>query len=85
MGLFLDLQSDSIDQPACFYSSTMQFLLLLLCSTLELRDDATSRSSFIMQDCFSYPGFLFVCSSEVENGSVSKECVGIMMRTAMNL
>ena len=33
VGLFLDLQFYSIDQPVCFYGNTMQFLLLLLCST----------------------------------------------------
>ena len=32
VGLFLDLQFDSIDQPVCFYAITIQFLLLMLCS-----------------------------------------------------
>jgi hypothetical protein len=35
---------------------------------LEIGDGDTSRSSFIVQDCFSYPGF-FVFLNEVENGS----------------
>ena len=32
---------------------------------LEVRDGDTSRSSFLVQDCFSYPGF-FVFPYEVE-------------------
>ena len=28
---------------------------------LEVRDGDSSQSSFIVQDCFAYPDFLFVC------------------------
>ena len=33
MGLFLGLRLDSTSQPVCFCTNTIQFLLLLLCST----------------------------------------------------
>ena len=33
MGLFQHLQFDSIDKPDCFYTNTMQFILLLLSPT----------------------------------------------------
>ena len=47
---------------------------------LEIRGSDTSGSSFIVQDCFSYPGF-FVFPYVVEyiiSRSV-KNCVGILM------
>jgi hypothetical protein len=56
---FWVFELDSIDQPVCFYASTMWFLLLLLLVQFEIRDSDTSRSSFIVQDCFSSHRFWF--------------------------
>ena len=64
VGSFLDLQSYSIDLPACHYTNTMQFLTLLL----EVWDTNFSRSSFTVENSFSYPGF-FVIPDKFENFS----------------
>jgi hypothetical protein len=94
MGLFPGLSFYSIDQPVCFYANTMFCFVLFVCLfyyycsvvQLEIRDGDTSRSSFIVQDCFSYPrffGFLY----EVENCyfNVCKKCVDILMGIALQL
>ena len=61
----------------------MWFLFLFLVVHLKIKDDDTSRSSFIVQDSFSYPGFGFVLSV-VLSKSV-RNCVGILMRIVLNL
>ena len=57
-------------------------------STIELdvRDGDASRSSFIIQDYFGYPG-VFVFPYEVDYCSLRsvKNCVGILMGIALNL
>ena len=59
---------------------------------LEVRDGDASRSSFIVQDCFSYPVFvfyLFVCFFPYKVDSFSfmvcKKCIGILMGITLNL
>jgi hypothetical protein len=53
---------------------------------LEIREGETSRNSFIIQDCFSYPGF-FVFPYEAQNflSRSIKNCVVILMGIALNL
>ena len=59
-----------------YYSSVVQF---------EIREGDTFRCSFIVYDCFGYPG-LFVFSYEVEFFSRSvKNFVGILMGIALNM
>lgn len=70
VGLFQGLWFDSIDQPVCSYTSTMHFYYDCSVVQLEIRDSDTSRSSFIVQDSFSYPE-LFVFPYEVENCSLN--------------
>ena len=75
MGSFLGLQFYSIDLPACFYNSTIQvFNHYYFVIQLEARDGDSSRSSFIVENCFGYPGVFFF-PYEVENCSlhISKE------------
>ena len=49
-----------IDQHVCFYDNTMQYLLLdLSVVKLEIRDNDTSRSSFIAQDFFNQTSVFF--------------------------
>ena len=55
IGLVLGLWFESIDQPVCFCTNTMQ--LLSLAVHLEVRHSDSSRCSFIVQDCFVYPVF----------------------------
>ena len=50
----------------------------------EVRNDDASRSSFIVQDSFDYPGF-FVFPYEVEYCSSVKNFAGILMGIALNL
>ena len=71
MGSFLGVRFYSIDQPVCFYANTMGFFYYCSVVQLEIRDGNISRSSFIVQNCFSYPEvfFLFVFLYEVENCS----------------
>ena len=67
MGLFLDLQLDSIGQsvpipiPCNFY----EYCFVV---QLEVKGDDTSRSSFIILDSFSYP-VCFGFPYDVENCS----------------
>ena len=84
VGLFLGLSFNSIDQSVCFYTNTMQFLSLLLCS--KVRDGDTPSCSFIVKNCFHYSVFL-AFPDEFENCSFMflKNCVGILMGIALNL
>ena len=65
--------------PGCFqyYSSVVEF---------EARDCDASRSSFIVQDCFGYPGFLIfpMMLSTILSSSV-KNFAGILVCIALNL
>ena len=58
--LFLGLQFYFIDQHVCLCMNTMQFLSLLLCSKLEVRDGDSTSCSFIVKNCFHYSGFCFL-------------------------
>jgi hypothetical protein len=66
VGLFLGLQFYPTDQPFCLCTITMLFLSLLLCSTVEVRNGDSPRSSLIVENCVHYGGF-FVIPYEVEN------------------
>jgi hypothetical protein len=67
VGLLQGHQFNSIDQPVCSYTNTMQFLSLLLCSTAWGQGWWSRQERFfIVQDCFSCPVFP---SYEVENCS----------------
>ena len=64
------------------------FLLYYYCSVVlfEVRDSNSSQSSFIVQNCFGYPGFLFshmklkiVLSKSVRN------YIGIVMEIVLSL
>jgi hypothetical protein len=58
----------------------------LLCSTVEVRDGDSSRSSFIVENSFCYPGFLlFQMSLQIALSISLKNWVGILMRIALNL
>ena len=65
--------------PNCFYyySSIVE---------LEHMDGHTSRSSFIIQDCFDYSGFfVFPREAGYSTFEVSeKKCAGILMEIALN-
>jgi hypothetical protein len=63
--------------PCCFYcySSLVQ---------LEIGNGVTSSSSFIVQDCFSYPVFFCFYMKLKSVLSISvKSCVGILMGIAL--
>jgi hypothetical protein len=69
-GLFLGLQFYSTDWPVCFCTNTMFFFSFLFfffhyCSVvpLEIRGGYSPGSSVIGDNCFGYPGVLFVCFS----------------------
>jgi hypothetical protein len=63
--LFLGLQFYTNDQCVCLYINTMQFLSLMLCSKLEIRDGDCPRHPFIVKNCFHYSVvglfFFFFC------------------------
>jgi hypothetical protein len=54
MDLFLGLPFDSIGQPVFFLWHYHAFLLQFLCSLDWVNDGDTSKTSFIIQDCFIY-------------------------------
>jgi hypothetical protein len=62
------------------------FITIALYLQVKIRDNDTSSSSFIIQNCFSYAGFL--CSHMklrlVLSRSV-KNCVRILMEISLNL
>jgi hypothetical protein len=91
--LFLGLQFDSTDPSA---SIPILCNFYYYCSVLQLkvRNDDTSRSSFILQDCFSYAGFfVFVFFSvfyfhmklRIVLPRYIKNCIGILMGIALTL
>jgi hypothetical protein len=60
-----------------YYSSVVQF---------EIRDCDTSKSSFIVQDCFNFPVlFVFLYQAEYCYFIFCKNGVGILMGIALNL
>ena len=61
MDLCQNFLIESIDQPVCFIPIPCSFYYYSSIVEFEVRDGATIRSSFIVQDCFSYPGY-FVSS-----------------------
>ena len=64
----------------------MQFLFLQVEVELKIRDGDISGSSFIVQDCFSYPGLLFVHMKLcIVLSRFVTNCVGILMGIALNL
>jgi hypothetical protein len=64
----------------------MEFLLLLLCSMLEIRNGEKPKSSPVVHDCFSYPGFLFFhMKLRIALSRSVKKCVGFVMGIALNL
>jgi hypothetical protein len=64
--LSLDLLLDFIYQPVFFMPVPRSFYCYSSVVQLEAMDGGTSRSSIIVQDCFSYAGFCFVFLCEVE-------------------
>ena len=52
---------------------------------LEIRGGDTSGSSFIVQGCFSYPGFFFHMKLSIVLSRSVKNCVGILMGIALSL
>ena len=65
--------------PNCFQycSSVVEF---------EVRDCDASKSSFIVQDCFGYPGFwLFHIKLSIILSPTSKNFAGVLMGIALNL
>ena len=53
---------------------------------LEIRDSDISRSSFTIQDCSSYPVFLFSqMKLSIVLSKYVKNCVGILLGIALNL
>ena len=65
--------------PSCFHycSSVIE---------LDVRDGDASASSFIIQDCFGYLGFLFFhMKMSIALLRCMKNCVGILMVIALNL
>ena len=86
--LYLTLQFDSIDKPVCFITNIMHFYYYSPVVELEIREEDNSRSSSIVQDCFSCPGFLFVCFHMKLNSVLSrsvKNCVEILIGIVLNL
>ena len=60
-----------------YFSSVVEF---------EVRDCDASRSSFIVQDCFGYPGFwLFHIKLSIILSPTSKNFAGVLMGIALNL
>jgi hypothetical protein len=64
VGLHLGLQFDSIDNPVLsFYKYHVGFIIMIIINyysfvvQLEIRNSDISSNSFIIQNCFSYPGF----------------------------
>ena len=56
--IFLDLQFNSIDQPICFYTNTMNIKLLFLCNMVWSQGWCyLQKFFFIVQDCSSYAKF----------------------------
>lgn len=64
--LCLGLQSVPLISMAVFMPITCGFYCCNSVVQLEIRDGRTSCNSFIVQDCFSYPGH-FVFPFEVDN------------------
>jgi hypothetical protein len=62
------LQFYSIDLPACFCTSTMQFYHYCSVIQLEVRDGDSPRNVFIVDSIFCCPGF-FVIPDEFANCS----------------
>ena len=54
---FLGLQFYSTDQHVCLCTKTTQFLSYCSVVKLEVRDDDSPSSSFIVKICFHYSGF----------------------------
>jgi hypothetical protein len=53
---------------------------------LEIRADDTSRSSFVVQDCFSYPEFVFFhMKLKIALLRSVNNCVGILMGIELNV
>jgi hypothetical protein len=62
------------------------FLITIALVQLEVRDGNFSGRSFIVENCFGYPGFLFFYMKLRAALSTSvKNCVGIVMGSALNL
>lgn len=86
VSLLLGLWFYSIDKSVCFYANSMWFLLLLLCSTVEIRHSDIPLEVFIVQDCFSYSVFFFnLYEVKYCSFNVYKNCIGILMGTALML
>ena len=61
----------------CYYNSVVQ---------LEIEEGDTSSSSFIIQDCFSYPGFsVFSYKFKIVLSGPVNNCVGILAGIALDL
>ena len=61
---------------SAYSSSVVQF---------EMKDGDTSRSSFLTQDCFSYPDFCASIWSWNFSFKVLKNCIGVLIGMALNL
>jgi hypothetical protein len=71
--------SVSVSIPCSFY----QYFSVI---QLEIRDGESLRNSFIVNNCFYYPGVLFFCMKLRIGLSMSlKNCVGVLMETVLNL
>ena len=79
MGLFLGFRFGSIDLPLCFYTNTIQILLLLLCRTA-WNQGGWSGVLLSYRIFFTYPGpFLFFHMTLIITlSSYVKNCVVIL-------
>jgi hypothetical protein len=87
--LFIYLPFDSIDQPVNFSTNIMQFYYYCFVVQFEASESDISRSYFIVQDFFFFLAtldFLFFCLKfRIVLSRSVKNCVGILMRIALNL
>ena len=80
----LHLQFYSINQCVYFCANTMLFYYYSSAIQFEVEESTTSRSSFIIQDCFSLPQFLFFhMELRIVLSRFVKNCVGILMGIAL--
>ena len=66
VGSFMGLQFYFLDLPICHCTSTMQFYHNCSVVQLEVRDDDSTRGSFIVENNFCYARF-FVIPDEFAN------------------
>ena len=71
----------------CCYFVFRLFVCFVSCLVqLEVRDGDSSRSSFIVENCFCYPKFLFFQMNLQIALSISvNNCVGILIGIVLNL